>query len=548
MGIRKRKRKRRKTIKEKLTARIAIFLLLTTALGVVLRLLLLGTGINIDDAITLYVARAENLQQLFERVADREFGPPLYFMIMHFSLAAFGDSTVALAAPSLLFGSLLIPATYLLAKEISIDDCNRTAAIAAYFAAISPLSIFYSHEARCYALLTLLTAVTYYLILVLCRRNNILFKIALFLSATALFYTHYLGIFFFALLGAGYSIKEILRKEKLGESIKPALLPLLFSLIAFLPWLPYLITHLSHGTYWVDPTPLTDWPKVFFSNLAATLPLPWLQGLLLLPLLLLGLFITALLPSGRKSLRIFSSKAWQQNPHLIPVLIALLTAASTLGYITPFILGYSRYMTPFALLTCILCAIAVASIKKRKIALPVVALILLFLGIDCTWHAADLGAGDINGLRQLAKDIKRGKYEKSAFLLTPDFDSYTFIYYLEKESSQPPPEAYFTYPRKQERTPSSHSGYAEEWQKEKRQDELLEELSKLDKDRYENLIVIVGGDLLDSAKMPVRTRVEHLLAGLKQRYGEAAAAGEYKGRGRSFKLYRFKLSTGLPAL
>ncbi|HMO21997.1 MAG TPA: glycosyltransferase family 39 protein, partial [Candidatus Melainabacteria bacterium] len=115
-----------------MTARLAIILLFTTALGVVLRLLLIGTGINIDDAITLYVARAENLQQLFERVADREFGPPLYFIIMHYFLAAFGDSTTALAAPSLLFGSLLIPATYLLAKEVCADDKN-TAAAAAYF-------------------------------------------------------------------------------------------------------------------------------------------------------------------------------------------------------------------------------------------------------------------------------------------------------------------------------------------------------------------------------------------------------------------------------
>ncbi|MBI1270689.1 hypothetical protein GC174_09670 [bacterium] len=530
-----------------MTARIAIFLLLTTALGVVLRLLLLGTGINIDDAITLYVARAENLPQLLERVVDREFGPPLYFIFMHFFLAIFGESTTALAAPSILFGSLVIPTTYFLAREISEND-NWTAAAATYFAAISPLAIFYSHEARCYALLTLVTAITYYLILLLKRRNRLLLKIALFLCATALFYTHYLGILFFALLAAGYSIKEIICEEKLGSSLKPALLPIALSLAAFMPWLPSMITHLSHGTYWVDPTPLLDWPKVFFSNLAATLPLPWLQGLLLLPLFFLGLLITALIPSKRKSLRIFSSEAWQKNPHLIPVLFTLLTAVSILGYITPFILGYSRYMTPFALLTSVLCAITVASIKKRKIALPVVALILLFLGIDCTWHAADLGAGDINGLRQLAKDIKQGEYEKSAFLLTPDFDAYTFIYYLEKESSLPLPEAYFTYPRKQERTPSSHRGYAEEWQNEKRQDELLEELSKLDKDRYDNLIVIVGGDLLDSAKMPVSTRVEQLLSRLKQRYGEAAAAGEYKGRGRSFKMYRFKLSTGLPAL
>ena len=535
-----------------MTARLAIFLLVTTALGVVLRLLLLGTGINIDDAITLYVARAENLQQLFERVVDREFGPPLYFIFMHFFLAIFGESTTALAAPSILFSSLVIPTTYFLAREISNKDNNTAAAVASYFAAISPLAIIYSHEARCYALLTLLTAVTYYLILLLKRHNHLLLKFSLFICASALFYTHYLGIFFFALLGAGYSIKEIILKEKLGSSLKPALLPLALSLVAFIPWLPSMTTHLSHGTYWVDPTPVLDWPKVFFSNLAATLPLPWIQGLLLLPLFFLGLLITALIPSKRKSLRIFSLKAWQKNPHLIPVLFTLLAATSTLGYITPFILGYSRYMTPFVLLTCFLSGMAIASCLKEKAsgsALLVVALILLFIGIDCTWHVANLGSGDINGLRQLAKDIKQGKYEKSAFLLTPDFDSYTFIYYLEKESSLPLPEAYFTYPRKQERTPSSHRGYVEEWQNEKRQDELLDELSKLDKARYESLIVITDNDLLESTKMPARTRVEQLLSRLKQRYGEAVSpAKEYKGRGRSFKIYRFKLSTGLPAL
>ncbi len=535
-----------------MTARLAIILLFTTALGVVLRLLLINTGINQDDAITLYVARAENLQQLFERVTDTEFGPPLYFILMHYIVGIFGASAITLAAPSVLFGSLLIPATYLLAKEISGGDGKTTAAAtAAYFAAISPLAIFYSHEARCYALLTLLTAITYYLILLLSRRNHLPLKVALFFTATALFYTHYLGILFFSLLSVGYLIKEIICKEKAGSSLKPALPPLICSLIAFAPWVPSMLTHLSHGTYWVDPTPLTGWPRVFISNLAATLPLPWLQGFLLLPLFFLALFILAALPGKRKSLRIFSLKAWQKNPHLLAILITLLTATSTLGYITPFILGYSRYMTPFALITWLLCGIAVASFLKepaKKNTLLVVALTLLFAGIDCTWQAVTLGTGNINGLRQLAEDIKHDKYERTAFLLTPDFDSYTFIYYLEDENAGTLPEAYFTYPRKKEKSPSSHQGYAEEWQNEKRLNEILEDLKKLDKEKYEYLIVIVDGDLLESAKMPVRSRVEELLLKLKERYGKPSELKEYKGRGKSFKIHRFKLSAGLPAL
>lgn len=128
-------------------------------------------------------------------------------------------------------------------------------------------------------------------------------------------------------------------------------------------------------------------------------------------------------------------------------------------------------MTPFVLLTCFLSGMAIASCLKEKAsgsALLVVALILLFIGIDCTWHVANLGSGDINGLRQLAKDIKQGKYEKSAFLLTPDFDSYTFIYYLEKESSLPLPESLFYLSKKARENPFQSQGLCRRMAKRKK--------------------------------------------------------------------------------
>ncbi len=510
--------------------------------GLGLRLILLNVGINLDDAITLYVSSSSTLSKLLERVRDYEFSPPLYFILMKFWLTLSGESgksAAGLALPSILVGTMVIPATCLLAKELT--GCWKKALLSSWLAAIAPLAIFYSHEARCYALLSLLTTLSLWMI----ERENsesIRNRIFLLLLLILTFYTHYLGIFIVGLYLlfkiSSLKFREELSKDKLVTLVAiPAL-----AFLAFLPWLPYMTDHLSYGTYWVDPTPITKYPLVLASNLAATLPLPWLHAFvlvsILVPIYLLYVIFQILKNKAQDK---FLALKKILNSRLFPAMATVLIAVSTLGYFTPFILGYTRYLVPFAVLSWILLATGL-NFNKGKSAVYLAAIVVAISGLNSLAEIKSLAATDKNALREITKEIREGEFKDSAFLITPDYNSFSFIYYMTEEGKGRMPEAYFTYPRRDERKPSSHRGYVELWKDPKVLNLLLKDIAKLDADKFKHLVVLVDTGVLDSKEMPARSQVDRLLEVLDLTYGKDMKVKTYKRKGRSFDVHSFSLS------
>jgi len=85
--------------------------------------------------------------------------PPLYFLLLHFMVKLAGQSEFALRFPSLAFSVLSVPLLYALGKCL----CDRRVGLlAALFGAISPLYLWYSHEARMYTMLTFLGLLSFY--------------------------------------------------------------------------------------------------------------------------------------------------------------------------------------------------------------------------------------------------------------------------------------------------------------------------------------------------------------------------------------------------
>ena len=68
------------------------------------------------------------------------------------TIRTFGHSEFAVRLPSLIAGTLVIPVLYELGREL-YD--RRTGLLAAAFAAVSPLLIWYSQEVRMYEFVTL---------------------------------------------------------------------------------------------------------------------------------------------------------------------------------------------------------------------------------------------------------------------------------------------------------------------------------------------------------------------------------------------------------
>ena len=109
-----------------------------------------------------------NSARLSERTIDlivegtaSDIHPPGYYLLLHYWRAVFGHSEFALRSLSAVAGLALVLFTYLLGRRLF---GQTTGLMAAFLGAISPFAIYYSQEARMYALLGALAAASTYLL------------------------------------------------------------------------------------------------------------------------------------------------------------------------------------------------------------------------------------------------------------------------------------------------------------------------------------------------------------------------------------------------
>lgn len=116
----------------------------------------------IDEALTPIRANYTLLDILRNVVIIQDFStddtnPPLYFLFIHFLIPLFGETDFAYRFPSALFGTLSIPLMFVWGRSMGYSVLPQRAGllglVAAAMLAVSPLSVWYSQEARMYTLL-----------------------------------------------------------------------------------------------------------------------------------------------------------------------------------------------------------------------------------------------------------------------------------------------------------------------------------------------------------------------------------------------------------
>jgi hypothetical protein len=170
----------------------------TTALWVLAGLVLAGLalrlavprGIWLDEAISIHQARL-SLHDMLRTLYYGDRQPPLYDLVLWLTIRVFGHGEFAVRLPTLIAGTLVIPVLYELGREL-YD--RRTGLVAAGFAVISPLLVWYSQEVRMYtfvALFGLLALLTQLRVI----RNGTMGNWAAYIVATAaLLWSHYFGV------------------------------------------------------------------------------------------------------------------------------------------------------------------------------------------------------------------------------------------------------------------------------------------------------------------------------------------------------------------
>ncbi len=240
---------------------VSAVLVVVTGLSAFLRSRFLGGQFWMDEGLSVGISSHSLLS--IPHVLRHDGSPPLYYLLLHVWMSAFGSSETSTHALSLIFGVLCAPVGAWLAWNLW---GRWAAAIALVLFAFNPFLTAYSQETRMYsmmALLGLLTTAGFILGFVYRRRRYlILFTI----GQTLMLYTHAWGAFF----GVGAAVAFLLvwrASEDRRELLRDGLLAFGAAAVLFLPWLPTLLYQATHtGSPW-DRAPNFGAPVQISRNL-----------------------------------------------------------------------------------------------------------------------------------------------------------------------------------------------------------------------------------------------------------------------------------------
>jgi mannosyltransferase len=239
---------------------------------------LAGQSLWSDEGNSVALAQA-GLAEIAARTA-LDIHPPLYYWLLHFWMRLFGQSEVAVRSLSAVAAVLLVAVIYQVGARLF---GRRAGLMAAFIAAVSPFQVYYAQEARMYALLALLGALTVWATVEWMLSDNeeqeqdptgfgkplgsveqsrrLPWALLYVLSATAGLYTQY--AFPVVLAATNLAVLAHVWQTRRQEPVAPRLAGWLvmqaIPLALYMPWLPVAWRQL---TTWPAPAP-TDAGSAF---------------------------------------------------------------------------------------------------------------------------------------------------------------------------------------------------------------------------------------------------------------------------------------------
>ena len=201
----------------------------------------------LDEGITFWISRFS--PEGIWHILQLDTSNPLYYILLHYWTGWFGTSEFSIRALSATFAALSIPIFYQITRKVVADRAAIALAMMLY--AVSFYQVWYAQEARCYALLVLLSLASVYLLMLCLEKGSLLRLSGLAFCITASLYTHNIAIFYLpgiVVMWLAYPAEMPLRK-RLRDAV------VVFSLITllYLPWVSTLRgqLHRVHAGLWV---------------------------------------------------------------------------------------------------------------------------------------------------------------------------------------------------------------------------------------------------------------------------------------------------------
>lgn len=275
-----------------------LLLLLIFVAGALLRFKgLTFQSLWIDELFSLPRSHPDlSLSEMINRfITSTDPHPPLYFVLLHYCFVIFGYSEYTARAFSALVGALGIVAVFQLGRTLWNRKCGLLASL---FLLLNYFHLAFSQEVRSYALLFLLSALsyTYFVKSIKCMRIRDFVAYSLF--TVLMIYTHYFGLIVAAsqvIFMATYLVfqRPLINRRQLAVRY---LLAGLGVVLLYLPWIPVVLRNLERKTFWAEKPKGFQSIQIFDQFLGGE---PFL--LIMASALCLGVIFFAVSRSGREA-------------------------------------------------------------------------------------------------------------------------------------------------------------------------------------------------------------------------------------------------------
>lgn len=450
----------------------------------------LHMGLWLDELCSVNDVAYSNVQAVIANMWGRmdDLHPPLSYIPLFACIKLFGLSDLVVRTPPVIFGLLLIPTVYWLGK---LAHSRWVGLLAAFFATVSPFANYYDCQSRGYSMAAWLTAlclISFIKLVDVNKARPTLPFIGVLVTTAALCYTEYVCVFILPALGlATIWICLRLRSDRAtAHLVMPLFIrcaaALTLGFLLFVPWIPSMLIQSASMRDLHELSPAFYWPLIFSFNLMNMFPTPLIISIPLYCLGILG-FVLGIFIKRRKLSH--PKKMFLSMPSAYATLICCVVIPSSLvGFLTPWFIGYYRYIYPYTAAGWVLFAIllykllgyapvwaptsgtkygtghgvnqvfkanlqndseapllatddvsSVADLKgsvtpsDRRRNLTLTAILSMMVGLNIL-YLCWFDSKPQSGLRTMARDAQSGEYDNSLVLIVPDVIAPTLGYYL----------------------------------------------------------------------------------------------------------------------
>lgn len=213
--------------------RLLVFIIF---LGALIRIIgLWHRDLWFDEAYSYHMAKLPLPTLISTSLFDNT--PPFYYLLLKIFLLL-EESELFLRLPSLILGIFSIPLCFLVTSKMSSN--KKYPLLTTAFVALSPLLVYYSQEARPYALLTFIFLLMLYFFFLFLEKNTLLARLMLIFSTFLALFTSYFTLIFIIIINLFYFFQLKRQRKKFSDwlfiqvSISPFILLTCF-IYFFLP-------------------------------------------------------------------------------------------------------------------------------------------------------------------------------------------------------------------------------------------------------------------------------------------------------------------------